>query len=116
MKCDLERWYLIGWLSCSMVNQCEHPRSSFQVDREVYLYTLCVFYAGMFTHAVPELCVPYHLSLWFIGGSVIGLSALVNKGTHAYLIDYSPLLSLVTLAASLAFVPPTCRSSVPGSD
>lgn len=44
------------------------------------------------------------------------IGPIVNKHTHAYFMDYSPLLSLVVLALSLALVPSTSRSSVPGSD
>lgn len=71
--------------------------------------------ANLFIHALRCLCAN-RLSFKFYTESIIGLLALVNRHTHAYLTAHSPLWSLVVLAASLALVPSTCRSSVPGSD
>lgn len=120
MNHDLDRWYLIGWLSSSVVNQSENPWSrgpkllSWRVLKSCVcmlciadseLVNACLF---MFANNLSFRFYTESILWWFLG--------IVNKLTYAYLIDHSPLLSLVVLAASLAFVPSTCSSSVPGSD
>ena len=83
-----DRIWLAGWAAAWLINVSIHEERA---------HTWIIHRSSFITGALLDFCLP-----------------LVNK--HACMIDHSPLLSLVVLAASLALVLSTCRSSVPGSD
>lgn len=90
---------LIGQLRGSVVNQYRSPKLFFRPTTGSSVFVSL-----------------NHLSSKFHTRRTAGLLALVNKHTHAYFMDYSPLLSLVVLAVSLVLGLSASRSSIPGSD